>query len=100
MFLSHTSFFYKQRFHSIQSHMVDEMLQKSKILLYVLYSCYIKFCFDYRFHIYVICFLICLSYIHMFIMFFLNLLHISISIIFDLNLCDNVFIFITCAKLL
>ena len=30
---------------------------KSNFLLYILYSCYIKFYFDYIFHIYVICFL-------------------------------------------
>ena len=38
--------------------MAAEMLQKSKFLLYVLYSCYIKFYFDYIFDIYVICFII------------------------------------------
>ena len=34
--------------------MVAEMLQKSKFLLCVLYLCYIKFHFDYIFHIYVV----------------------------------------------
>ena len=43
--------------------MVVEMLQKSDFLLYVLYSRYIKFYFDYKFHIYVIGFIKYLLYI-------------------------------------
>ena len=62
--------------------MVVEMLQKLKFS-YVLYSCYIKFYFDYIFHIYVICFLIYLLYIYMYITCFLILLYISVSILFD-----------------
>ena len=38
----------------MQLDMVDEMLQKSEFSLYVLHLCYIKFHFDYMFHIYVI----------------------------------------------
>ena len=53
--------------------MVAEMLQKSNFLLHVLYSCYIKFYFDYIFHIYVICFLIHLLYIYMYIICYLIL---------------------------
>ena len=51
--------------------MVAEMLQKSKFLLYVLYLYYIKFYFDYTFHIYVICFTMHLLYIYMYITCFL-----------------------------
>ena len=36
--------------------MVAKMLQKSKFLLYFLYTCYIKFYFGYIFQIYVACF--------------------------------------------
>ena len=43
--------------------MVAEMLQKSKFLLCVLYLCYVKSCFDYIYHIYVLCFIIYLLYI-------------------------------------
>ena len=53
--------------------MAAEMLQKPKVLLYVLYLCYIKFQFDYIFDIYVICFLIYL----------LILLYVSVFILFD-----------------
>ena len=77
--------------------MVAEMLQKSKFLLYVLYLCYIKFHFDYIFHIYVIesfvliiysmlyviCFIIYVLYIYMYIICFLILLYISFFILFD-----------------
>ena len=63
--------------------MVAEMLQKSKFLLYGLNLCYIKFHFDYIFHIYVICFIIYLLYIYMYIICFLILLYISIFILFD-----------------
>ena len=38
--------------------MIAEMLQKSNLLLYVLYSCCLKFYFDYMFDIYVIFFLV------------------------------------------
>ena len=61
--------------------LVAEMLQKSKFLLYVLYSCYIKFYFDYIFHNHVMCFLIYLIYIYRHML--LILLHISVSILFD-----------------
>ena len=80
--------------------MVAEMLQKSKFLLFHLYSCYMKFYFDYIFYIYVICFIIYLLYIYMYIIVFLILSYISISILFAFNLGDNVFIFIICTKLL
>ena len=63
--------------------MVAEMLQKSKFLLYGLYLCYTKFYFDYIFHIYVICLIIYLLYIHMYIICFLILLYIPIFILFD-----------------
>ena len=64
--------------------MVAEMLQKPKVLLYVLHLCYIKFYFDYIFHIYVICFITYLLYIYMYtICCFLILLHISIFLLFD-----------------
>ena len=53
--------------------MVAEMLQKPKVLLYVLYLRYIKFQFDYIFDIYVIRFLIYL----------LILLYVSVFILFD-----------------
>ena len=77
--------------------MVAEMLQKSKFLLCGSYLCYIKFYFDYIFHIYVICFIIYLLYIYMYIICFY--VYISIFILLDFKLCDNVFIFI-CTKLL
>ena len=53
--------------------MVAEMLQKLKFLFYVLYSCYIRFYFDYIFHIYVRCILFV----------FLILLYISIFMLSD-----------------
>ena len=75
--------------------MVAEMVQKSKFLLSVLYLCYINFCFDYIFHIYVICFVIYLLYIYMYIICFLIFFYIFLfSYYLILNLCDNVFIFI------
>ena len=40
--------------------MVAEILQKSKFLLYVLYSCYMKFCLCYMFIVY-------LKYVYMYI---------------------------------
>ena len=49
--------------------MVAEVLQNSKFLLYILYSCYMKFYFCYIFHIYVTCFIMYLLYIHMYIMY-------------------------------
>ena len=52
--------------------MAAVMLQKSKFFLYVLYLCYIKFYFDYVFHIYVICFIISLLYIYMYIIYIFN----------------------------
>ena len=82
--------------------MVAEILQKSKFL-YVLYLCYIKFYFDSMFHIYVIFFTILLYiyYIFIYTLFvFSILLYISIFILFFLNFCGNVFIFIICTKLL
>ena len=63
--------------------MVAEMLQKPKCLLYVLSLFYLKFYFDYKFNIYVICFIIRLLDIYMYIIRFSNLLHIFISILFD-----------------
>ena len=45
-----------------------------------------KFDFSYRFNIYVLCFTI-------------HVLHISVLVLFDSRLCDNVFIFTICAKL-
>ena len=73
--------------------MVAEMLQKSKLLLYVLYSCYMKFYFCYIFHIYVICVNILYIYIYilscfivlLYIICFLILLYISIFALFDLK---------------
>ena len=65
------------------TNMVAEMLQKSKFLLCVLYLCYMKFHFDYIFHIYVICFIMYLLYIYMYIICFLILLYISFFISFD-----------------
>ena len=50
--------------------MVAEMLQKSKLLLYVLYSCYMKFYFCYIFHIYVICVNILYIYIYYHVLLF------------------------------
>ena len=46
----------------MQLDMVDEMLQKSEFSLYVLHLCYIKFHFDYMFHIYVIQSFILITY--------------------------------------
>ena len=63
--------------------MVAEMLQKPKCLLYVLSLFYLKFYFDYKFNIYVICFIIRLLDIYMYIIRFSNLLHIFILILFD-----------------
>ena len=57
-------------------YMVAEMLQKSKFLLHVLYSSYIKFYFCYICHIYVICFIIyllqsvCILYVFKFVLHF------------------------------
>ena len=79
--------------------MVAKMLQKSKFLLYVLYSCYVKFYFDYIFHIYVIRFIMYLLYIYMYIICFLILLYITVFILFDFHLFGNVLIFIICTKL-
>ena len=50
--------------------MVARMLRNLELLLYVLYSCYIKLYFDYIFRIYVICFIIYLLYIYMYIICF------------------------------
>ena len=75
------------------------ILEKLKFLLYVLYSCYMKFHFCYIFHIYVISFIIYLLYIYMYISCYLIFLYISFSHYLILNLCDNVFIFIICTKL-
>ena len=80
--------------------MVAEMLQNSKFLLFHLYACYMKSYFDYILYIYVTCFIIYLLYIYMYIILFLIFSHISIFILFNLNLCDNAFIFIICTKLL
>ena len=63
--------------------MVAEMLEKLKCLLYVLSLFYMKFYFDYKFNIYVICFIIRLLDIYMYIIRFSNLLHIFILILFD-----------------
>ena len=63
--------------------MVAEMLQKPKCLLYVLSLFYLKSYFDYKFNIYVICFIIRLLDIYMYIIRFSNLLHIFILILFD-----------------
>ena len=63
--------------------MVAELLQKPKCLLYVLSLFYLKFYFDYKFNIYVICFIIRLLDIYMYIIRFANLLHIFILILFD-----------------
>ena len=63
--------------------MVAETLQRSRFLSYVLYLCYIKFYFNYIFHIYVIHFIIYSLYIYMYTTCFLILLYISILIIFD-----------------
>ena len=52
--------------------MVAEMLQKSKKKKNsVLYVCYMKFYFYCIFDIYVICFFMYLSHIHIYIMFFI-----------------------------
>ena len=71
--------------------MVAEMLQKSKCLLYVLYSCYMKFCFCFIFHIYVICFIICSLHIYMYIMFFNFVIH-SYFLLFDFDIMQNSYI--------
>ena len=63
--------------------MVAELLQKPKCLLYVLSLFYLKFYFDYKFNIYVICFIIRLLDIYMYIIRFSNLLHLFILILFD-----------------
>ena len=63
--------------------MVAELLQKPKCLLYVLSLFYLKFYFDYKFNIYVICFIIRLLDIYMYIIRFSNLLYIFILILFD-----------------
>ena len=63
--------------------MVAELLQKPKCLLYVLSLFYLKSYFDYKFNIYVICFIIRLLDIYMYIIRFSNLLHIFILILFD-----------------
>ena len=63
--------------------MVAELLQKPKCLLYVLSLFYLKFYFDYKFNIYVICFIIRLLDIYMYIIRFSNFLHIFILILFD-----------------
>ena len=79
--------------------MVAEMLQKSKLLLYVLYSCYMKFYFCYIFHIYVICVNILYIYILscfivlLYIICFLILLYISIFALFDLKFVWSRFYF-------
>ena len=60
--------------HRKQTDKVAEMLRKSKFLLYVLCSCYMKFYFCYMFHIYVIRFIIYLFifiiYLYVYYMFF------------------------------
>ena len=76
--------------------MVAEMLQNSKFLLHVLYLSYMKFYFCYIFHIYVICFIIYLYVYYVFQFCYIFLF----SHYLILNLCDNVFIFIICTKLL
>ena len=54
--------------------MVAEMLQKSKLLLYVSYSCYMKFYFRYICHIYVMFYIhyifICILYVFKFVLHF------------------------------
>ena len=83
--------------------MVAEMMQKPKFLLYVLYSCYMKFYFCYIFHICVICFVIYLLYIYLYIYLFVHIylcIYIYLFLFLQyliLNLCDNVFNFIICA---
>ena len=63
--------------------------------------CYMLFCCDYILYIYVICFTIYLLYIYMYIICFFNFGCIFLfSYYLILNLCDNVFIFIICTKLL
>ena len=81
----------------IAVYMVPKMLQKS--IFYVLYSSYMKFYFCYIFHVYVICFIMCLLYIYMYIIFFQLCDIFLFSYYLILNLYDNVFIFI-CTKLL
>ena len=65
------TFCFKGRSCASSLRMVAEMLQKSKFLLYLLYSCYMKFYFYYICHIYVICFIIYSLYIYMYIICFL-----------------------------
>ena len=80
--------------------MVADMLEISRFLLYVLYSCYMKFYFCYIFQIY----LICLLNIYYIVISILNLFQFCYRFLFSrylvLNLCDIVFIFIISTKLL
>ena len=74
--------------------MVAEMLQKSKFLLYVLYSSDMMFYFCYIFHIYVICF-INLNVYYIFLNFVTNFnfpIICVITLLFSLNVqtCYNV----------
>ena len=62
---------------------VAEKSRKSKFLFHVLYSCYIKFYFDYIFYIYLLCFIIYL-FIYLYVHYMLfNFVIISIFILFD-----------------
>ena len=65
------------------------MLQKSKFLLYVLCSCYMKFYFCYICHIYVICFIIYLLYIYMYIICFLICYAFLFHIVCNIKLCHS-----------
>ena len=77
-------------------YMVAEMLQKSKFLLYVLHSCYMKFYFCYLFHNHYV-FMI---YLHVYYMFLNFVKYFLFSHYLILSLCTNVFVFIICTKLL
>ena len=69
-------FYKKKQKWSIITYMIAKILQKSKFLLYVVYSCYIKFCLV----IYFIFTLSVLLYIYMYIICFLILLYNPIFI--------------------
>ena len=73
--------------------MVAEMLQKSKFLLCVLFSCYKKLYFIcFIFMLYV---LLYIYYIFMYILYVFQFCYtFQFSCYLILNLCDNVFIFI------
>ena len=83
-----------------------EMMQKPKFLLYVLYSCYMKFyllyipymhymfCYIFIIYLFVYIFICIYLFVYTYIYLYLFLQYLI------LNLCDNVFNFIICPKFL